>query len=255
MMKVQHKRIIGILSVILSTVTWARAGAYTVVDTGQTKCYDMPLRGSGNAGPGPRGRGGPGSRDLWDVTLGDTQYQWFKKTLEESKTKYQFVFTHHILGTGRGAVENSDVFEWGGKNRRGDWEFDQKRPGWQLPIHQLMVKHGITIFSKGHNHLFARQERDGIVYQELPMPADPSYTTQFENQYRSGVKLPNSGHVRVAVSPDQVKVDYVRSYLSKDENDQRKNGDVAHSYTIKLKNGKPEIENANPSTNAATTLK
>ena len=44
-------------------------------------------------------------RDLWNVTLGDAQYQWFKQTLETSTAKYKFVFTHHVLGTGRGGIE------------------------------------------------------------------------------------------------------------------------------------------------------
>ena len=153
------------------------------------------------------------------------------------QAKYKFVFAHHVLGTGRGGIEESDVYEWGGRNKRGDWEFSQKRPGWELPIHQLMVKHGVTIFFQGHDHLFARQERDGIVYQEVPNPADQGYVAYNEDRYQSGVKLPNSGHLRVSVSPEQVKVDYVRCYLPKDETDQRKTGEVAYSYTIKPKGG------------------
>jgi len=175
------------------------------------------------------------NRDWWGLTLGDAQYQWFKQTLEQSKAKYKFVFAHHVLGSGRGGIDECDLYEWGGRNKRGDWEFDQKRPGWELPIHQLMVKHGVTIFFQGHDHLFARQERDGIVYQEVPMPADPFYQTRNENRYQSGVKLPNSGHLRVTVSPEDVKVDYVRSFLPKDETAQQKTGDIAHSYTIKAK--------------------
>ena len=98
-----------------------------------------------------------------------------------------------------------------------------------------MAKHGVTIFFQGHDHLFARQERDGIVYQEVPMPADQGYVAYNEDRYGSGVKLPNSGHLRVTVSPEQVKVDYVRSFLSQDETAQQKTGDIAHSYTIKAK--------------------
>jgi hypothetical protein len=186
---------------------------------------------------GGQDRGGRGDRDWWGLTLGDAQYHWFKRTLEESKAKYKFVFAHHVLGSGRGGIDECDLFEWGGRNKRGDWEFNRRRPGWELPVHQLMVKHGVTIFFQGHDHLFARQERDGIVYQEVPMPADQGYVAYNEDRYGSGVKLPNSGHLRVTVSPEQVKVDYVRCYLPKDENEQRKTGEVAHSYTIKAKGG------------------
>jgi hypothetical protein len=179
--------------------------------------------------------GGHPNRDWWGITLGDSQYRWFKKTLEQSRAKYKFVFAHHVLGTGRGGVDECDLYEWGGGNKRGDWEFAQHRSGWDSPVHQLMVKHGVTIFFQGHDHLFCRQERDGIVYQEVPLPADPGYQTFNADRYLSGVKLPNSGHLRVTVSPDQVKVEYVRSYLPKDETARNRTGEIAHSYTINPK--------------------
>jgi hypothetical protein len=170
--------------------------------------------------------------DLWDITLGDAQYQWFKKTLEESNAKYKFVFTHHVLGTGRGGIEIADEYEWGGKGKNGAYEFDKMRPGWELPIHQLMVKNGVSIFFQGHDHIFVRQELDGVIYQELPEPANPFYTAENDDAYKSGNKFPNSGHVRVTVSSAQVKVDYVRSYLPKDEDNGHKSGEVAYSYTV-----------------------
>lgn len=181
--------------------------------------------------------GGRKDRDWWGLTLGDAQYHWFQRTLERSTAKHKFVFAHHVLGSGRGGVDECDGYEWGGRNKRGDWEFAQRRPGWELPVHQLMVKHGVTIFFQGHDHLFARQERDGLVYQEVPMPADHGYMAYNEERYRSGVKLPNSGHLRVTVAPAEVKVDYVRTYLPKDETVQCRTGDVAHSYTIGANRG------------------
>jgi hypothetical protein len=188
-----------------------------------------------HVGGGKQGGEGKKARDWWGITLGDAQYHWFQRTLEQSRAKYKFVFAHHVLGTGRGGIEESDLYEWGGRSNRGDWEFDQKRPGWELPIHQLMAKHGVTIFFQGHDHLFVRQQRDGVVYQEVPNPADQGYVAYNEDRYQSGVKLPNSGHLRVSVSPEQVKVDYVRSYLPKDETAQRKSGEVACTYAIRAK--------------------
>ena len=73
---------------------------------------------------------------------------------------------------GRGAVEVASTYEWGGEGRKGEGTFKEKRPGWDLPIHQLMVKTGVTIFFQGHDHLFARQDLDGIVYQEVPQPSN-----------------------------------------------------------------------------------
>ncbi len=171
--------------------------------------------------------------DLWNNTLGDEQYQWFKKTLENSHAKYKFVFTHHVLGTGRGGIEEARLYEWGGYNKSGVWEFDKKRPGWELPIHQLMVKNGVAIFFQGHDHLFAKQELDGIIYQEVPNPADNTYTAFNKDAYQSGETLPNSGFLNVTVSPEQVKVDYIRSFLPGDESGTNKNGTVGYSYTVK----------------------
>ena len=176
--------------------------------------------------------GGKKNRDLWDVTLGDAQYRWLKETLEKSDAKYKFVFAHHVLGTGRGGIERAGLFEWGGRNNRGDWEFDAKRPGWKQPIHQLMASTGVTIFFQGHDHLFCKQELDGVVYQTLPEPADPSYTLYNQDAYRSGDALPNSGRVRVTVSPKEVLVEYVRSYLSKDVSAEHVDDSLAYSYVV-----------------------
>jgi hypothetical protein len=173
------------------------------------------------------------NRDLWAVTLGNVQYQWFRQTLETSKARYKFVFTHHVLGTGRGGIENAGFYEWGGKNKNGQWEFDRRRPGWEMPIHQLMAKHGVTIFFQGHDHIFAMQELDGVIYQTLPDPANPSYTENNADKFISGKKLPGSGYLAVRVSPEQVKVDYIRCYLPKDINPQRKHGEIAYSYMVK----------------------
>ena len=95
-----------------------------------------------------------------------------------------------------------------------------------------MVKQGVTIFFQGHDHLFARQEKDGVVYQEAPNPADTTYSAFNRETYRSGDILPNSGYLRVTVSPAHVKVDYVRSYLPTDETPERKNGEVAFSFAV-----------------------
>ncbi len=179
--------------------------------------------------------GGRGQRDWWALTLGDAQYQWFKRTLESSKSKYKFVFAHHVMGSGRGGIDQSEFYEWGGCGHNGTYEFKTRRPNWELPVHQLMVKHGVTIFFQGHDHLYCKQERDGIVYQEVPMPCDHGYMTYNDERYQSGVKLPNSGHLRMTVSSENVQVDYVRSFLPKDETAQHKTDNVAHSYTVKAR--------------------
>jgi hypothetical protein len=172
------------------------------------------------------------NRNMWDVTLGDTQYKWFEQTLANSTAKYKFVFTHHVLGTGRGGIEMANEYEWGGQDQKGVNEFSTMRPGWDLPILQLMAKYNVTIYFQGHDHLFAQQELGGVVYQEVPVPADPTYTAFNADAYLSGKVLPNTGYLNVTVSPDHVKVDYISSYLPKDETSTKKNGQVAYSYII-----------------------
>jgi phosphodiesterase/alkaline phosphatase D-like protein len=169
---------------------------------------------------------GSAKRDLWEITLGEAQYQWLKQTLENSPAKYKFVFAHHVNGTGRGGIELAGLYEWGGKDRNGSDLFAQKRPGWEKPIHQLMADNHVTIFFQGHDHIFARQDLDGVVYQTLPEPANPYYTYENTAAYLSGDKYPNSGHLRVSVSPQGVTVTYVRSFLEKAD-------EIAFSYTIK----------------------
>jgi hypothetical protein len=180
------------------------------------------------------GLGGQTSKtpDKWLLTHGDPQVAWLKETLEQSTAKWKFVFAHHVMGTGRGGVEIAGQYEWGGANGDGTPGFAAHRPTWPLPIHQLMVANHVTIFFQAHDHLFAHQELDGVVYQELPNPADYTYTAFNADAYTSGDILPNSGYVRVAVSPSSVKVDYVREFLPKDENATQKSGQVAFSYTI-----------------------
>lgn len=172
------------------------------------------------------------TRDMWGITLGEAQYQWFKQTLEGSTAKYKFVFAHHVNGTGRGGIELADLYEWGGHDGKGAWQFDTQRPGWAAPLHQLMAQNGVTIFFQGHDHIFVRQERDGVIYQTLPEPAHPFYTYENDAAYKSGDKLPNSGYVRVTVAPEGVTVAYRRAFRTQDENATQIHGAVAYSYTV-----------------------
>jgi len=173
--------------------------------------------------------------DLWTIGIGDEQYAWLKKTLETSTAKYKFVFAHHVLGTGRGAVEVSTNYEWGGIDPKGKSTFAKERPNWELPIHDLMVKNKVSIFFQGHDHIFVHQERDGLVYQSMPNPADDTFSYFNDAAYTSGVKAPNSGHVRVSVTSSGVKVEYFLAARTIDTS--RKNLQIAHSYTVKP-NGK-----------------
>jgi len=190
---------------------------------------------AGREGKGGGKGGGRGQRDLWQITLGDEQYRWLRTTLTESKAKFKFVFSHHVLGTGRGGVEQAGFYEWGGEDRRGIDRFKSMRPTWQQPIHDLMRDAGVTIFFQGHDHLYARQELEGVVYQTCPNPADPTFTAFNREAYKSGQIFPNSGHLRVTLSDGshpECKVEYIRSLRPSDEKDGLTNASIVHSYTI-----------------------
>jgi hypothetical protein len=70
-----------------------------------------------------------------------------------------------------------------------------------------------------------------LIYQSLPNPADDTFSMFNESAYKSGVKAPNSGHVRVTVSQSQARVEYFLAARTKDIS--RKNLTIAHSYTVK----------------------
>ncbi|HMZ17270.1 MAG TPA: metallophosphoesterase, partial [Blastocatellia bacterium] len=177
-----------------------------------------------------------GNDDNWARTLGDEQYQWLRKTLAASKAKFKFVFLHHLVGgidrSARGGIAAAKLYEWGGRNADGTDDFKTRRPGWELPIHQLLVKHKVSAVFHGHDHLFAKEDLDGIVYQEVPQPGHPRYDSPrnaTEYGYTNGEIQGSAGHLRIAVTKDKAQVDYVRSYLPKDN---RANATVGYSYTL-----------------------
>lgn len=180
------------------------------------------------------------SRDAWAMTLGNPQYDWLQSTLAASTARFRFVFVHNLAGgldgQMRGGIEAAPYFEWGGKNLDGTDGFAARRPGWSMPIHQLLVKYGVNAVFHGHDHLYAKQVLDGIVYQEVPQPSAANSqsgpTLAAAYHYTSGTILSSSGHLRITVSPQQVKSDYVRSWLPSQESTTRKNGQIDHSWSI-----------------------
>lgn len=168
--------------------------------------------------------------DGWGWTLGKTQYDWFRKTLESSTAKYKFVFSHHAIGNMRGGAELAKLYEWGGYDKNDKYRFDEKRPGWGKPIQQIMKDTGVTIFFQGHDHLFSREMVDGVVYQTIPKPAEK--IADHQNNFTSfpnGDVLLNSGFLNVSVSENYVEVDYNRNYLV--ASGEQTTG-VVYSYTV-----------------------
>jgi phosphodiesterase/alkaline phosphatase D-like protein len=174
--------------------------------------------------------------DRWDWTLGDQQYRWLKQTLTSSTAKFKFVFAHQMTGGnsdyGRAGAAGAKYCEWGGYDLDGvTRSFASHRPGWDKPIHRVLVDANVSAFFHGHDHVFAKESLDGIVYQEVPHAANPAYGTGFDTNptdYPQSSLVANSGHLRVTVAPAKVTVDYVRSFLPGDGT----NGQVAYSYAL-----------------------
>ena len=152
--------------------------------------------------------------DGWQWTLGKTQYDWLVKTLSESKAQHKFIYIHHLLvgnAQSRGGVEIALRNEWGGKNIDGSYGFDQYRPGWGKPIHQLLIDHKVSFVFKGHDHLYVKQELDGVIYQTLPQPSHPGEkldVTQYG--YLSGKGVGGSGFLKVRTEGATAYVDFVK---------------------------------------------
>ena len=217
----------------------------------------------GGGGEGGRGQGGgaPPDKTLspqdqsWSFTLGREQYDWLAETLATSTAKYKFVFIHHLVGgmggqEARGGAESAPFFEWGGKNADGTPGFASHRPGWPMPIHDLLVKNGVTAVFHGHDHLYVHSERDGVTYQCVPQPGNALGGTRSASEYgyASGTVLGSPGHVRVRVAPDAATVDFVRASLGDagggGRQEKEANGAVVASYQVKPGAVRPALKEA-----------
>jgi hypothetical protein len=123
--------------------------------------------------------------------------------------------------------------EWGGLNSDGTQGFAAHRPGWDLPIHSLLKKYRFNIVFHGHDHLYVKEDLDGIVYQEVPQPGHPTGGTRSAEKYGyQGVTFGSSGHLRVTVSSNNSTVEYVRAAVQDVTKRDVVNGWVEHRYQI-----------------------
>lgn len=183
----------------------------------------------------------------WDWSLGTAQYQWLERTLAGCDATFKFVFIHQLTGGaddyGRGGAAFADLCEWGGHDPGSDeWTFDVSRPALSRPVHQLLVMHGVNVLFHGHDHAFAKEQRDGVTYQMAPMAAylyTPGGGTDqrfgFDTNavdYPDADMVENSGHIRATVTAASATIEYVRAFLD----GQGENRSVAASYNLAANN-------------------
>lgn len=170
---------------------------------------------TGNTGGGETSDTGSGDR--WDWTLGKVQFDWLKQTLETSQASYKFIFTHHMVGGSddyvRGGANPAHLVEWGGYNEAGTtYEWASKRSGWgDQTVHDILVANNVSAFIHGHDHQYAYEKRDGVVYLSMPAAGFSGigfgiYTTGSGYTIQA---LPSPGHFRVTVTPNAATFDYI----------------------------------------------
>jgi hypothetical protein len=103
-----------------------------------------------------------------------------------------------------------------------------------MPIHQLLVANKVSAVFHGHGHFYGFQQLDGIVYQKSPQPGSARFSTvsAIDGKHVQGPILPNSDYLRVSVSPQATKFEYVRVVLPTRETVTLKDRTISHTYTI-----------------------
>ncbi len=99
----------------------------------------------------------------------------------------------------------------------------------------MFVDNNVDVFFHGHDHFYGKQEKDGVIYQEVPQPSNRNITNVQASEYGyvNGLFLPGRGYLSVTVADDGATVKYIRTCLPTEENATRKNKEVADSYTVK----------------------
>ena len=167
------------------------------------------------------------------------------------------------FGGSRGGHIYAEYFEWGGRTPfdienwsgpRGpeaaaNWEprpgvdpetesydFDEHRPSWGVPIHRMLVDNGVNVVFHGHDHVYVKEvHRDGIIYQAVAQPSRKGGAEFVGMAQREGYDVENGvvhsspGFLNVSISPEEAKVEYVKTVEDCAVSDCSY---VADSYTI-----------------------
>jgi hypothetical protein len=138
----------------------------------------------------------PGLPDDW--TLGQTQLDWLRQTLANSRSKWKVLLIHHPVGGNAGDDANSAYGRGGGR---------AAHVGEQEIVHQMMRDYGVQLFFYGHDHVFTDMVVDGIHYS---LPGSAGAIWKFSaGETGYDTFWPDSGWARVDVRSDAVHVRFV----------------------------------------------
>lgn len=180
------------------------------------------------------------NRISWYRTLGKAQYEWMRETLQHSTSKYKFIFIHNLVGgvddhgIARGGAEAAGFYEWGGSDSNGIRTFEQNRPDFYKDIATVFKESGVTVVFHGHDHFFAKQEKDGLVYQLVPQPGGTKYkTTNFKPEYgyAEGVLFSAPGYMRVTISSKSARIQFVQTGDGREQQNEK----ILYTYEIQPK--------------------
>lgn len=184
---------------------------------GDVQCIALNVRGYT---PTRHLLGGTGPEEgvATDFTLGDQQKLFLRRALRTSDALYKVILIHHAVGGNGGDADNSNYGRGGGR---------AAKVGEQAWVHELMQRHGVQIFFYGHDHVFTDMVVDGIHYT---LPGTTGAPWRFEREvtgYETYWK--ESGHARVEVSPEKLRVEFVSHA-----------GSVLHSYEVSPRRLSPD---------------
>ncbi|MGQ0723288.1 MAG: FlgD immunoglobulin-like domain containing protein [Candidatus Eiseniibacteriota bacterium] len=190
---------------------------------------DRPHNGHGEVG---------GTKDCWDWTLGQQQYDWLQEDLSSNIADFSLLAVHHLTSCyplpgdwyGRGgievakfAVDGRPSFEWGGEDSTGAHVYETQRSGFAHgATHDMLAAYGNQVVIKGHDHFHARQSLDGMVYLTLAKPDATEEQTGnlwgwwFNTFYYApgSVFRESSGFYSVVVDDTLATYSYIQTYPS-----------------------------------------
>jgi hypothetical protein len=177
-----------------------------------------------------------GSLNAWDWELGQQQYDWLFNDFFEKQSLFTVTVLHHLTSSyvgsgqyyGRGGIEVAKFsvdgrpsFEWGGEDSTGANVLSQQRSGYSHgAIHDVLDLFRNQLVLKGHDHFYARQTLDDMVYLTMPRPNDTGQQTgnlwgwRFSTWYPVALTFfqENSGFLSIVVDPAGATYEYVQTY-------------------------------------------